>query len=305
MTVSIVIPVFNDAAALRPRLSDILALPADEWVLVDDGSTDGTAELLAGLAQEHSALRVVTHETNRGRGAARNSGIQSASGDLIAFLDADTRPGAGWVEALVAPFEDPGVVAALSTLVPEGLDLSDPYHRYVASGKRGTGRLLADAPVPWRLLTTTATLFRRESFDRVGGFDDALNYGEDLELGLRLASHYPGGIVQSLKARAYQGGHARLSTQLEKFRAFGRDDVPRILARHPEAGPLLGLPFIPQWEGSSGWRAALGRVVLRGPIPSLARSTASWLQGPPARWAVRLLIGSAIASGYRAHIGAP
>ncbi len=89
MTVSFVIPCFQEEdalAALRPHLPQI---PAAEIVFVDDGSTDGTATALAVLASEDDRIRIVTHERNRGVGAAMRTGIGATTGDVVVVYDAD------------------------------------------------------------------------------------------------------------------------------------------------------------------------------------------------------------------------
>lgn len=91
MNVSVVIPAYNVAAcierAIRSALDQLLA-PA-EVIVVDDGSTDSTCDLVSGLGRDDGRIKLVRQPFNRGPAAARNLGIRSASGDWIAILDAD------------------------------------------------------------------------------------------------------------------------------------------------------------------------------------------------------------------------
>jgi len=98
MRVSIVIPVFNEVATLeelvrRVRAVDLSAETGQplerELVMVDDGSEDGSRDLLATLADRHDDIRVVLHEKNQGKGAALRTGFQSVSGDIVIIQDAD------------------------------------------------------------------------------------------------------------------------------------------------------------------------------------------------------------------------
>ena len=92
MKLSVVMPVFNEVATLEPILQQVEAVNlADEIVLVDDGSTDGTRELFPALEQRYSNLRIILHETNQGKGAAVRTGIRSAKGELILIQDAASR----------------------------------------------------------------------------------------------------------------------------------------------------------------------------------------------------------------------
>ena len=90
---SIVIPVFNEAATIGEIIERVRRAPLDlerEVVVVDDGSTDGTSVELDKLVTAHpGTIRVVTHEHNRGKGAALRSGFACASGDIVLIQDAD------------------------------------------------------------------------------------------------------------------------------------------------------------------------------------------------------------------------
>lgn len=93
LTVSVVLPCFNEEQSVAHTL-DVLsaalaAVPDHEIIVVNDGSTDGTATVLAGIASRHPNLRIVTHDRNRGYGAALKTGIRRARGELIAITDAD------------------------------------------------------------------------------------------------------------------------------------------------------------------------------------------------------------------------
>ena len=90
---SIVIPVYNEFASLEPMLQEVMAVELPnvekEIILVDDGSTDGTRELLTGLDGE-SGIHVYLHTKNRGKGAALRTGFGKATGDIVLIQDAST-----------------------------------------------------------------------------------------------------------------------------------------------------------------------------------------------------------------------
>jgi glycosyltransferase involved in cell wall biosynthesis len=92
MKVSVVIPVFNEAQTLRALLEKVSVVDTGtekELVVVDDGSTDGSRELLQTLQQEHPAWRIVFQAVNQGKGAALRRGFQEATGDILIVQDAD------------------------------------------------------------------------------------------------------------------------------------------------------------------------------------------------------------------------
>ena len=90
MKVTVVIPVYNELNTLEECLQNVLGVEiADEIILVDDGSTDGSRELLPKLAGLDDSIRVEFHDANQGKGAAIRTGFAAATGDILLIQDAD------------------------------------------------------------------------------------------------------------------------------------------------------------------------------------------------------------------------
>ena len=106
-TLTVVMPVYNEKATIQAILERVEGSRlADEIVLVDDGSHDGTRDLLTRLARNHPKLRVILHETNRGKGAAVVTGIGAATSDIVLIQDADLEYDPRDYPALLEPLLD-------------------------------------------------------------------------------------------------------------------------------------------------------------------------------------------------------
>jgi len=102
---SVVVPVFNEAATVREILARVRASPVGkEIVVVDDGSTDGTREILA--KESGDDLRVILHERNRGKGAALRTGFEAARGQIVIVQDADLEYDPAEYGVLLGPILD-------------------------------------------------------------------------------------------------------------------------------------------------------------------------------------------------------
>ncbi len=172
--VSFVVIAYNEAENIGRTLDAITALSGlerghYEIIVVNDGSRDGTAAVVAGRAAGNPDIKLIDLPRNRGRGHARATGIAAAQGDLIANVDADIILPADWLvraEAALAGHDAVG-----GTAVPDG-DVA-----YVYKATRLRPRVVS--------ATTTVTgnngLYRREVFNRVT-FDPSLREGEDVAL---------------------------------------------------------------------------------------------------------------------------
>jgi GT2 family glycosyltransferase len=193
---SIVIPVFNQSALTRQCLDALLAQPmqtvAVEIVVVDDASSDDTREALSSYG---SRIRVVTHEVNRGFASSCNDGAAAGAGEFVIFLNNDTLPQAGWLDALAGYVSDRPRVAMVASklLFPDDtvqhagvVVCEDRQPRHIYTG------FPADHPAVnksrrFQIVTAACVLVRRSVFEAVGGFDAAFVNGyEDVDLCLRV-----------------------------------------------------------------------------------------------------------------------
>lgn len=232
--ISVVVPVYNGAHILPTTVPAVLALEAvSEVVWVNDGSTDGTRRALADLVGDAPGARVLSLPDNVGRAAARNAGIAATTGDLVVFFDADVEPPPGAAAALAATAREPGTVAAVARTVSVVTDPREPYQEYLALHPRGPqDDIQPEDPISWRFFLSGASAVRRTALVGVGGYDDALGYGEDLALGCALREVAHAGLrLASTTVRVHDVG--TLDRGIENARAFGRS-MRSIEARCPD-----------------------------------------------------------------------
>jgi len=106
MKLSVVMPVYNERRTLGQIVEDVLAVHLDiELLCVDDGSDDGSREILQQLTEQHSQIRVFLQPRNMGKGAALRRGIQEASGDFVLIQDADLEYSPGDYADLLRPLQ--------------------------------------------------------------------------------------------------------------------------------------------------------------------------------------------------------
>lgn len=195
-TCSIVIPVHNRAVLTTQCLDVLFNSPPDtarpEIVVVDDGSSDSTAQMLAARAER---VQVVRHEQNLGFARACNDGAAVATGEWLVFLNNDTLPQRGWLDALLRYASSRAQIGLVGSklLFPNGTI----QHAGVAFARDLTPRHVytgfdADHPAvnksrEFQVVTGACALIRRALFDEVGGFDPRfVNGHEDFDLCLRL-----------------------------------------------------------------------------------------------------------------------
>jgi glycosyltransferase involved in cell wall biosynthesis len=183
--ISVIIPTYNRAAYLERAIGSVLAqrLACDELVVVDDGSTDGTAELVERLAAGSVVPIRLWRQENLGAAAARNLGIGRARGELLAFLDSDD----WWL---------PNKLARQTAAMADRPDILISHTREIwfRRGQRVNQKKKHDPPhgdvfaasVGMCVVGMSTVMARRELFDRYGLFDEALPCCEDYDLWLRV-----------------------------------------------------------------------------------------------------------------------
>ncbi|HEY9877823.1 MAG TPA: glycosyltransferase family A protein [Leptolyngbyaceae cyanobacterium] len=241
--ISIVIPAYNAAAFIRRTIESVLKQTYRnlEVLVVDDGSRDETAVIVEQLAREDRRIRLL-YQANQGVAAARNLGIQAAQGEFIAPIDADDLWHPTALAKLLERLQQAGPSAGLAYAWSRDIDEFD----------RPTGQFRA-ATIQRQVLKTlichnfignaSATLVRKQCFDRVGGYSTEMKTQqaqgcEDWDLYLRIAAQFEFVCVSEFLV-----GYRKTSTSMSgDFRKMARSHtlmLTWVRERHPSLPDLL------------------------------------------------------------------
>ncbi len=262
--VAVVIPAHDPSLTGLDRLLAAVARAAgghdriSEIVIVDDAGGQPIPPV--------DGVRVERLMVNRGPGGARNRGVELTSAEFIAFLDADTEPTVDWLEPLLAHFADArvGLVAARVSSRP-GPTTRDRYEQWRSPLDLGGEPARVRTGTRVSYVPAAALVVRRAAFDAVGGFDEALRYGEDVDLVWRLDAagwrcRYEPASVAEHEPRPSWAAMGR-----QRF-AYGSSSAP-LAARH--SGALAPARV-------SGWTAASWGLVAAGqPLVGLGVAAAT------------------------------
>jgi glycosyltransferase involved in cell wall biosynthesis len=191
--VSIVIPAFNRGFVISAALESILNQTYQDWeaLVVNDGSTDDTSEVVKGYMRKDSRIRLIEQDRQRGAQAARNIGIRNALGMWIAFLDSDDR----WL---------PHSLEARLKLTQEGLHHVVHSDCYIQSSGSNELELFGVPPMQGQiykeLLQRPGPMFQgllvsKEALSRIGLLDEKIVSYQEWDTAIRFGKHYEFGFV--------------------------------------------------------------------------------------------------------------
>jgi len=280
--VEVVVPAYE-----RPELLDecLTALRSDSpqvhIIVVDDASPSAA---VGDVARAHGAT-LLRHPVNRGPAAARNTGLAAVTATIVAFVDADCAVTPGWLEPLVAHFDDPRVAAVAPRIRPrsDSADLLPRYEFAHSALDMGARPELVARGAPLGYLPSAALLMRRNALTPLV-FDEALRVGEDVDLIWRLSDagwmvHYEPAAIVTHEIRP------QLSDWAKRHFDYGTSAAPLDI-RHPRRlAPA-------RW---SIWNLAFGLLVLaRWPTRGLAAAAGLGVAGLSTGLLARKLRGSSV-----------
>ena len=232
VNISVIIPTHNRAHAIGRAIESVLkqSLPPAEVIIVDDGSTDETAELI----QNNFPACHYLHQQNQGVSSARNSGISTATGEWLAFLDSDDE----WM---------PDKLATQTSALKSKPDvkLCHTEEIWIRNGKRvnqmkkhaKTGGWIFQHCLPLCAISPSSVIIHRSLFEEVGLFDETLPACEDYDLWLRICAFHPTLFIETPQIIKHGGHEDQLSRKHWGMDRFRIQALENIIA-HSELPPI-------------------------------------------------------------------
>lgn len=220
--IGVVIPTFNRAHTLGRALDSVFAqtLPPQQVIVVDDGSTDATAELLAKYPDV-----ICVRQENRGVSSARNLGIRHCGCDWIALLDSDDE----WLpEKLEVQFEALAENPGHRLIHCDEIWIRNGRRVNPADRHRKRGGWIFEYCLPLCVISPSAAVIERSLLIEAGGFNEQLPACEDYDLWLRICSRFPVLYVDRPLLRKYGGHDDQLSRKhwgMDRFRVQALRDL--------------------------------------------------------------------------------
>ncbi|MDQ3777427.1 MAG: glycosyltransferase [Actinomycetota bacterium] len=251
-----ILPTRNGAATIGAQLEALAGQSSGGWELIvsDNGSTDSTLEIVETFRGRLPDLRIVDSSDRAGPAHAANVGARAARGPSLAFCNDDDLVGAGWVRAMTDAVARHGFVAGR-------LDherLNEPWMLAVRGKPQADGLVSwpVNAYLPYAFACTLGV--RRELHDRIGGFDEALRAGEDIDYCWRLQQlgvelHFAPAAVTHYRFRR------GLWSTFTQARTYGEANA-RVYTKHLRQGRMP--PIEHPWRlGIRNWARVVKRAL--------------------------------------------
>ena len=243
-TISIVIPAYNEEATIRPCLlaAILQTVPAREIIVVDNRSTDRTAEIVRAVQAEFPDAPIVYLQQNKVQGLVptRNFGLDRAQGEVLGRIDADSIIEPNWVEEVQESFRDPSVGATTGPVLYYDM----PLRRFGLKADDTVRQLILKLTRDYHFLFGSNMAIRREAWRTIrpelcSDEDDEMH--EDIDLSVHLAQHsfrvaYVPTMVSGMSARRLEDSPRDYAYYAMRFE--------RTYARHSIRNPALRAPIV-------------------------------------------------------------
>lgn len=226
MSVTAIVPVFNRPLELQRAITSIVnqTKAVDEIIIIDDGSSDSTAEVIQQFKNKHPDLIHSFYQKNEGVSAARNLAIQHAKGDWIAFLDSDDE----WLENKIETFLEIHQQQDCLLFHSDEIWIRNGVRVNAMKKHQKQGGWIFKNCLPLCVISPSASIIHKSIFDKVGVFDETLPACEDYDLWLRICHQYPVTYSEQLLIKKYGGHEDQLSSKywgMDRFRIYAIDKL--------------------------------------------------------------------------------
>jgi len=181
MKVTAIIPCYNQEKYLAACIEAILSQtrPADEVLIINDGSSDRSME----IAARYPGVKIIHHQRNQGLATARNTGYQAASGEVIVYIDSDANADQRLLESLLVHYDDPEVGGVGGRGIEAQMKSKYDQWRRIHSSQQSGESVIRDHRWLWGLCSS----YRKSALETVNGFDTYYHTNaEDVDIGYRL-----------------------------------------------------------------------------------------------------------------------
>ena len=215
-SISVIIPVYNRCRLIDRAIKSVLGqtIPPDEIIVIDDGSTDGTDEVIKNSYPDVILLK----QENRGVSCARNNGIKNAKGTWVALLDSDDEWLPVKLEKQLLALQENSSNKICHT---DEIWIRNGVHVNPMKKHRKYGGNIYKYCLPLCVISPSSIIIHKEIFKDIGLFDENIPVCEDYDLWLRICSRYPVLYLQDKLIKKYGGHDDQLSRQywgMDRFR---------------------------------------------------------------------------------------
>lgn len=225
MKISVVIPTYNRKKYIKRAIDSVVhqSYKPFEIIVIDDGSTDGTYEL---IKQSYSSSQIsLKKQKNKGVSAARNKGVKLANGDWIAFLDSDDEWFENKLELQVREIKKSKTFICHTNeiWIRNGIRVNQmkKHQKY--------GGAIFKKCLDICRISPSSVMIHRRIFDEIGLFDEDLIICEDYDLWLRISSKYPVLYLDSMLIKKFGGHEDQLSKNINGIEQFRIQSLEKIL----------------------------------------------------------------------------
>ena len=230
MKISVVIPTYNRKKYIKRAIDSVIrqSYKPFEIIVIDDGSTDGTYEL---IKKSYSSSQIsLEKQINNGVSSARNKGVKLANGDWIAFLDSDDEWFGNKLELQVREIKKSKTFMICHTneiWIRNGIRVNQmkKHQKY--------GGFIFEKCLDMCRISPSSVMIRRCIFDEIGLFDEDLIICEDYDLWLRISSKYPVLYLDSMLIKKFGGHEDQLSKNINGIEQFRIQSLEKILKNLP------------------------------------------------------------------------